>query len=135
MMQIYLNMSREKVQTFSYHEKWGLISVNDPCHDMPDIQCGNLHTYLKLTFQDVDEGCDGWLFDDEDAIKIKNYIEANSHLPLIVIHCYAGVSRSAAIAAALSKHYNGSDKMFFQRYTPNALVYRKLLNVLCNTQT
>lgn len=130
MRQVYLNMSREKVQTFSYHDRWGLISINDPCNDMPDIQCKNLESYIKLTFQDVDNEENGWIMDEDDARKIKEYVEKQEHLSLIVIHCYAGVSRSAAVAAALSKHYNGDDSMFFKRFIPNALVYRLMLNEL-----
>ena len=50
----------------------------------------------------------------------------------VIVHCEAGISRSAATAAALAKHYNGDDRVFWMmpQYNPNKLVYRVLLDVL-----
>ncbi|HVH42669.1 MAG TPA: hypothetical protein VM925_10005 [Labilithrix sp.] len=47
----------------------------------------------------------------------------------IVIHCDAGISRSAAVAAALSRALRGDDTEFFTgKYKPNMRVYRLLLD-------
>jgi predicted protein tyrosine phosphatase len=46
----------------------------------------------------------------------------------IVINCEAGVSRSAGVAAALSKIYLGDDQNFFKTHYPNMRVYRMILN-------
>lgn len=46
------------------------------------------------------------------------------------VHCDAGQSRSAGIAAALAKYYLRDDWEFFRTKTPNMLVYRKLLEGL-----
>jgi hypothetical protein len=45
----------------------------------------------------------------------------------IVINCEAGISRSAAIAAALSKILTGDDKVFFDQFIPNRHIYRTIL--------
>ena len=70
------------------------------------------------------------LFTDEEAewilAFVNDYIEK---IELIVVHCEAGISRSAGIAGALSVIYNGSDEYYFKHYIPNMLVYRKILNV------
>jgi predicted protein tyrosine phosphatase len=50
---------------------------------------------------------------------------------VVIVHCGAGVSRSAGLAAALAKWYNGSDLEFFKPpYAPNMLVYRTMLEAL-----
>jgi protein-tyrosine phosphatase len=47
----------------------------------------------------------------------------------ILVHCEAGQSRSAAVAAVIELVLNGSDERIFQdrRYSPNQYVYSKLL--------
>lgn len=52
------------------------------------------------------------------------------HLPevtLIVCQCEAGISRSAAIAAALSRILQDEDSFFFAHYAPNDWIYQTLL--------
>lgn len=49
----------------------------------------------------------------------------------LYVHCDAGISRSAGVAAAISKYFLGSDFKFFNCHlTPNMLVYRRLLEGL-----
>lgn len=64
-----------------------------------------------------------------DAVKIVDLVEAHPEAKEILIHCTAGKSRSAAVAAALEKVLNGSDAPIFdnKRYTPNMRVYRMVL--------
>ena len=45
----------------------------------------------------------------------------------IIVHCEAGVSRSAGAVAALSKLLNGDDSYFFKHFLPNTLVYKLIL--------
>jgi len=46
-----------------------------------------------------------------------------------VVHCSAGIARSAGVAGAISLVLNGKDAMFFKgRYIPNRFVYRTILN-------
>jgi predicted protein tyrosine phosphatase len=64
-----------------------------------------------------------------DAKAIVDLVEAHPEARNIVIHCTAGKSRSAAVAAALHKVLNGSDAPIFdnKRYSPNMRVYRMVL--------
>lgn len=46
-----------------------------------------------------------------------------------IVHCEAGQSRSAGVAAALSKWINGEDWDYFlnPKYTPNSYCYQTIL--------
>ena len=89
---------------------------------------------LRLAFFDSDlpaeeDGPDG-LFSREDARRIWRFVlPLRERLLCIVLHCNAGVSRSAGVAAALSNALCGDDHAFFERYRPNQRVYRLLLDV------
>ena len=69
------------------------------------------------------------LFTSKDADDILNFVDYyKSKVNLIVVHCEAGISRSAGVAGVLSLIYNGTDEYYFKNYLPNILVYRKILN-------
>lgn len=95
-------------------------------------------TGIHPLFKDINDGhcyactdkMDIKLFTDKDAENILDFVKScKEATDLIVVHCEAGISRSAGVAGALSLIYNGSDKEFFSGYFhPNMLVYRKILN-------
>ena len=49
---------------------------------------------------------------------------------VFLIHCEAGLSRSLAVAAALSRIYYNDDGPWFELEFPNRLVYRLLIENL-----
>ena len=53
---------------------------------------------------------------------------------VIVCQCFAGISRSSAIAAAIADYYNIESEDYFGSadYAPNILVYNLVLNALEN---
>ena len=70
------------------------------------------------------------LFNKELAKQILDFVHHYAlEVNLIVVHCEAGISRSAGVASALSLIYNGEDQYYFDNYLPNMLVYRKIINV------
>lgn len=95
---------------------------------------GNLKDVLNIYFSDTEvptHGCH--LMSDADAARIKEFVERlvkRNQINFLIIHCYAGISRSAAVAAALEKLYNGDDSKYFlgDRYVPNRHVYKTMLN-------
>jgi hypothetical protein len=48
----------------------------------------------------------------------------------LYVNCAAGISRSAGVAAAISKFYTGDDKYFYDKYIPNRYVYMRVLEAL-----
>jgi len=69
------------------------------------------------------------LFQPAHAKAIIDLVEAHPEAEHIIVHCTAGKSRSAGVAAALHKVLNGSDEPIFgnARYRPNMRVYRMVL--------
>ena len=87
----------------------------------PDVNGG--HCYACTDKMDIK------VFDDSHADKILEFVSTYAlDIDLIVVHCEAGISRSAGCAAALSLIYNKEDQYYFDNYLPNMLVYRKIIN-------
>ena len=86
---------------------------------------------LKLKFDDVTaDSAFGQCITDKDAEAIRAFVErTKDQVKRIIVHCEAGVSRSAGVAAALMKVLNGDDMAIFQNklFCPNMTCYRKVL--------
>jgi len=124
-----------------------VISITDPKSDPVNVPVLEADI-LRLNFHDLDRtypiSCPAIvLFDTAMAQRIKDFVmmkvwtHMGRHLDdsrlIVVVHCEAGISRSSGVAAALSKHFNGDDTVFFSnasKYLPNRLAYRLLLNCL-----
>lgn len=88
---------------------------------------------LFLAFDDVEEdrtyGCKP--MSKEDGVLVRDFVEKfKNEVNEIIVHCDAGVSRSAGVAAAIGKYLNGDDMFIFgrPRYSPNLTCYRNTLN-------
>ena len=73
----------------------------------------------------------------EDATKVADFVNKyKSVVDCMVVHCEAGRSRSAGVAAAIMKYLNGDDMSIFNngKYVPNMTCYRYTLEALFNTK-
>jgi predicted protein tyrosine phosphatase len=123
-----------------------IISITDPDSGLPSFAPNeNRIGILSLRFYDLEDISDQMapkdaveylaqfgdgLFKDDQAAQIVDFVEGiKDRIKGILVHCEAGVSRSAAVAAVIELVLNGSDERVFQdrRYSPNQYVYRKLL--------
>lgn len=93
---------------------------------------------LVLEFNDTDmnDNISGGIT-RKDAILIANFLQKHldaNDIDMLLIHCEAGQSRSAGIAAAISKCLIGTDEEYFasSKYTPNMLCYRTVMNELAS---
>ena len=91
--------------------------------------------FITLAFDDVTTYCQGYYpITEQQARKIAKFVMRykDSRVEQIVVHCDAGISRSAGVAAAIAKYLNGNDDDFFVRgpYTPNMTCYSKVLFAL-----
>ena len=120
-----------------------VISITDPeSNDAPLNIAEN--DILRLKFHDLEET---YPFDPKYAAIIlfdKNFADLilkfiNTHFCdnlAILVHCEAGISRSAAVAAALAQHFNGNNERFFRDpLMPNKLVYSTLSAVIQEANT
>lgn len=96
----------------------------------------NFGSTLFLHFEDFDVDLPGWSIQPiqkSDAKAIVDFVMANKHNGKhFIVQCDAGVSRSAGVAAALMKYFNGDDSPIFDnsQYCPNMRCYRMVLEAL-----
>ena len=140
-------MSRSEAVLYCYlphSEPTRMISISDPYMQYSDkLFCtaeNRIMSILPLCFADADRpGPDVYgrdadisdLMSDEDAQRIAAQIREDPDMSVIV-HCDAGVSRSAGVAAAILKYCTGDDTHVFDnpRFQPNMWCYRKTLTAL-----
>lgn len=83
---------------------------------------------LTLQFDDIVRPVEGaQLFTDEMAKQIIRFIVQNQNVDTLLIHCYAGQSRSRAVGAFAVWLLGGNNAPYFAKYTPNEYVYDKLM--------
>lgn len=113
-----------------------VISITDPEKPLAKINVSE-ERILRLQFYDTEwkvpllDGEFIYPMSKEDAIKIVNFINKNiQNIETLIVHCEAGISRSAGIGAAISNFFNKDDKEYFEsyRYVPNRWCYRNVLN-------
>lgn len=142
-------MSRSKAIQYchrSHEQESVMISISDPNMEYPSApfatEENGIKAILRLSFCDADRpGKDVYgvhvteqdLFNDGHAQQVANFLRAHPNEDVIV-HCDAGISRSAGLAAAILKHTTGDDGQIFDSwlYHPNMRVYRKTLETLHN---
>lgn len=133
-------LNRKSFILFTPLEPAIAISITDP-NSKPVETMGKYKSILSLQFHDLDRlisdnkialGCQKpyIYFNTRMAEDVLKFVQKNTGM--IVIHCEAGISRSAGVASALSLIYNGEDQYYFDHYLPNMLVYRKILNAYFN---
>jgi len=129
------------METFVFNKEYVVISICEPDQELPNfVEDLNRSDVFKLEIHDVDdvfyaEKFGYTILSEEDAINILNFMErVKNQVEFIVIHCFAGKSRSSGLAAALYKIYEGDDSIIMenQKYIPNMYVYRTVLNTAYN---
>jgi predicted protein tyrosine phosphatase len=109
-----------------------LISVTDLMYDFAYLK--NKPAYLlQLKFDDVCRVDFDRAVQNEQAIEIASFIKsAISNAKILICQCDYGVSRSAGIAAAVRQflYEDGIEVFAARKYSPNKLVYRKVLEAL-----
>lgn len=84
-----------------------------------------------------------WQFDDvlddrgishKQAEQIADFVKRNRGIDTLIVHCDAGISRSAGVAAAISHWAFGNDSGIFKNpnYNPNMQCYNFMIEALYN---
>ena len=135
-------LNRKEAKKFSCEShdfKTAIISITDT--DKADVvfeknETNGIKAVLKLKFDDVErdyknEHC----ITKEDAENIVKFVNKNkSKVDKFIVHCEAGVSRSAGVGAAIMKALNGDDWDVFKNplKCPNMKCYRMVLNAFAD---
>lgn len=117
------------------------ISISTPLQkEAVLVECPHRVEVLRLQFHDFEEpqpelaavsGEEVRLISDDQARSIVEFVDRHrENVRLIVCQCDAGMSRSAGVAAALSRWLQGEDEAFFRHYLPNRLVYSTVLGAV-----
>jgi len=85
---------------------------------------------LTLLFDDVYKEVEGAVaFNRDMAEQIIAFIREHKAVETLLVHCYAGQSRSRAVGAFAVKMLGGNNARYFQEGSPNMLVYDTLMQV------
>lgn len=128
-------ISRVEIDTFKPTEPHIVISICSPCEVPPKYPANsNRLGLLRLNFHDINKPLNGTM---SKVLRPPNSLHSRmivdffkkhaSKVDLVVCQCEAGICRSAAIAAGLSKRMGQDDSEFFKRYQPNSLLYTLIL--------
>ncbi len=129
----FLVLNRHEIETAALPDPYLVVSVTDPDR-MEAVLAASPYqkAVLRLRFHDKSgprAALTGKVaMTPAVAREILAFVQAHlSEVALIVCQCEAGISRSAAIAAALSRTLQGDDSFFFAHYAPNDWIYQTLL--------
>lgn len=105
-----------------------LISIKDIGRKLTVPKSQYCKKMLQLEFNDEYEISNS-SFNQDLARQIIDFVNSNCFtVDLIIVHCYAGLSRSVAVASALSKILNNKDDDIYAIGMPNMLVYTTILD-------
>lgn len=129
-------LSREMLEHAVYGapERQAMISIMDHKRDCRERYPSE--RVLRLCFDDAEE--EGFwqnLMTSEQAETIRDFVlRYQDEIDLMIVHCTEGVSRSAAVAAAILAGCGYDDGYIWNdaRYRPNRLVYRLVLDAFLN---
>lgn len=131
-MQRIVFISRKDAEAAPADPAWAVISITEPRRKPASLAEGWADV-LRLKFDDVDERREtGVLFTDQMAHAILDYAEqAIKRGNSVLVHCHAGLSRSAAVAIALGQRhqlpvFNRSIQLSPTYSLHNKFVYRLL---------
>ncbi len=129
--------SREAIEVASQKTDMtiAIISITDIDKPLANIQANtNIRTCLRVQFDDVyEDECGAMTAEQANLIaaEVRNALD-NLDVEQIWVHCEGGVSRSAAVAAAIGLAEYGTDEEIFLNpaFYPNHHVYITMLAAL-----
>lgn len=138
-------VSKQFIQKYNPTEPTLLIAINDYDHKFETFKERTRYiTYSKYTavhwlfFNDIDHITftpSGAITEQqaETLIDFLDYQFAHRNFDKILVHCYAGISRSQAVALFIAKYYLQDDELYQQLYYQqgkhpggNKIVYNRL---------
>lgn len=123
-------VGRATAETIPGWGDWAVVSITEPGFPGEAKLMPGWHSICRVHFHDVDPvipcGEPHKLMNEQDALKITQFVrEVAPGVDGILVHCKAGVSRSAAVAKWISKQFDVPFNHRYDRY--NKYVYDMLI--------
>ena len=119
--------SARNAEFFRSERPWAAISITSG-REHPVLSEANRVGLLRLVFDDITQPDTPRSFTPALAAEILDFVTSVwDKVEVLLIHCDVGLSRSPAVAAALSRIYYGDDGPWFELDFPNRLVYDVLV--------
>ena len=119
--------SARNAEFFRSDRPWAAISITSG-QEHPVLSVANRVGLLRLVFDDITQPDTPQSFTPALAAEILDFVASVwDQAEAFLIHCDVGLSRSPAVAAALSRIYYGDDGPWFELHFPNPLVYKLLV--------
>jgi predicted protein tyrosine phosphatase len=119
--------SARNAEFFRSDRPWAAISISSR-EDHPALDQQNRVGLLQLVFDDTAQPDNPRAFTSSQAEEILQFVERMwDKAQTFLIHCEIGMSRSPAVAAALSRIYYNDDGPWFEMDFFNRLVYQVLV--------
>lgn len=115
-----------------FHKGTAIISITDADYEFAKLK-NKPSELLQLKFDDVDADEPFNIITNEQAAEIAEfYHRVSKNAQRIICQCEHGQGRSAAIAAAILEYKSGNGIVIFahDKYFPNKVVFRKVLQAL-----
>lgn len=128
--------SKIAAEEFTCDAPWAAISISSDATRYANLNEANRIGLLQLTFADLSfrslayPEMSEMLFNQSVGRQILDFVDnVQSQIEVLLIHCEAGISRSAAVAAAVDKLYLKREncKPYWETHRPNPLVYNTLV--------
>ena len=108
-----------------------IISINDTGYDTMLHENKKIIDIHKIWFDDIERNTNQKLklMTIDQAESIKDFVDKyKDEVKHIVIHCTAGISRSAAVGCVIARYLNKDDNYLWAtaRYMPNKHVYKTM---------
>jgi hypothetical protein len=123
-------VGRATAETTPGWQDWAVVSITEPGFPGEAKLMPGWHSVCRVFFHDVDPAipcCEPHtLMNEQDALKITQFVrEIAPGVDGILVHCKAGVSRSAAVAKWIAKQFDVPFNHEYDRY--NKYVYDMLI--------
>ena len=140
-------LPRSGLKDFKCEHTWACISILDAFEpsdqtikafnavgktyvgDAPVISDVNRKAFISVRFDDIEFERPGKKqIDADQAGQIARFVnEFWNEVDLLMVHCTAGISRSAAVAKSISDRFQPElSDLFDQLYIPNPIVYERM---------